>query len=88
MKERTIFDPGQPVAIRAYPAEAFASLDQARLEAADIPSFVRQNNYAEADAGRVVLIVRREHAAAALALLNDDSSPDDSVSDATPDDES
>ncbi|HEU4995255.1 MAG TPA: hypothetical protein VFT29_10545 [Gemmatimonadaceae bacterium] len=69
MKERVIYDPGEPVLIRSYASEALAALDQARLEAAEIPAFIQQSHYTEVHVGWVSLIVRREHAGEALTLL-------------------
>lgn len=72
MKERVIYDPGEPIAIRRYPTEGLAALDKAILEAADIPAFIRHNPYSEVDIGTVLLVVRREHARPALALLDEE----------------
>lgn len=71
MKERVIYDPGEPVLIRSYASEALAALDQARLEAAEIPAFIQQSHYTEVQVGWVSLIVRREHAREAIAVLRD-----------------
>ena len=77
MKERVIYDPGEPVSIRRYASEALAALDQAFLEAADIPVFLRRNRYGEVDLGAVVLVVRREHVQTALKLLDETIGPTD-----------
>jgi hypothetical protein len=69
-KERVIYDPGEPVPIRRYSSEGLAALDQARLEASDIPAFIRQNRYTEVDVGAVILVVRRGDVRAALDVLD------------------
>jgi hypothetical protein len=82
MRSRVIYDPGEPVAIRAYKVEALAVLDQRLLEACGIPAFVREV-LAEAR-GPAALVVRREHVAEALEIL-DAGTPDDAPYD-PPDD--
>lgn len=70
MKERVIYDPGEPVPLRRYASEALASLDQGVLDAAGIPAFLQLNRYAEVDSGAVVLVVRRRDLQAARDLLD------------------
>ena len=72
MKERVIYDPGEPIALRKYPSEGLAEIDRALLETANIPAFIRQNRLSEVDVGAVVLVVRRGDAAAALEILDSD----------------
>jgi hypothetical protein len=74
MNERIIYDPGEPVPFRRYPSEGLAALDQAALEAAEIPAFIRQTRFTEVDVGWVVLVVRRGDVAAALEVLSEDAS--------------
>jgi hypothetical protein len=69
-RERIIYDPGEPVPIRRYASEGLAALDQARLEASDIPAFIRQNRFTEVDVGAVILVVRRGDVRAALDVLD------------------
>lgn len=77
MKQEVIYDPGEPVPVRRYASEVLAALDQALLEAADIPAFLRQSHFSETDPRTVLLVVRREDAAAALQLLDSPPSAGD-----------
>jgi hypothetical protein len=70
MKERVLYDPGQPIPIRRYTSEVLAALDQSLLENADIPAFIHRNRYGEVDIGAAVLMVRREHVAEALQVID------------------
>ena len=47
MRTRVIYDPGEPVVLRSYALEALAILDQAVLEAGDIPSMIRYDRAGE-----------------------------------------
>ena len=76
MKERIIYDPGEPVALRRYASETLAALDQAALEAADIPAFIRQNRFTEVEVGMAILMVRRGDVAAALEVLGEEEPSD------------
>lgn len=68
MRRRVIYDPGEPVVVRDYELEVAAMLDQSLLEAAEIPSIVRYDRYAEIPQ-RVFLVVRREHLKEAREIL-------------------
>ena len=68
MRRRVIYDPGEPVVVRDYTLEAIAVLDQAVLEASDIPSMVRCDRAGEITQ-RAMLIVRREHLKEAREIL-------------------
>ena len=68
MRRRVIYDPGEPVLVRDYTLEALAVLDQAVLEASDIPSMVRCDRAGEITQ-RAMLIVRREHLNEAREVL-------------------
>lgn len=70
MRERIIHDPGEPVPVRRFATEIQASVARSLLEASGIPSFVQRSSYSEVDPGAVMLVVRRENAAEALALLD------------------
>ena len=87
MKERVIYDPGEPMPVRKYASEVLAALDRARLEAADIPAFLQHNRYGEVDLGAVLLVVRREHVGTALTLLEETAPADDASSGAPPSEE-
>jgi hypothetical protein len=69
MRTRIIYDPGEPVVLRSYALEALAFLDQAVLEAEDIPSMIRHDRAAEI-MQRTFLLVRREHVKEANELLS------------------
>lgn len=81
MKERIIYDPGEPVPVRRYATEIQASLARSLLEANGIPAFLQRSTYAEVDAGAVMLVVRRENAVEALALLDAPPAPGDAPGD-------
>ena len=69
MRTRIIYDPGEPVVLRSYALEALAILDQAVLEAGDIPSMIRHDRAGEI-LQRTYLLVRREHVKEANELLS------------------
>ena len=70
MKRRVVYDPTEPVVVRAYPSEGLAALDQAVLAAANIPAMLAQRHYSELAGPTVQLAVRRQDLAAALELLD------------------
>lgn len=75
MRRRVIRDDGEPVVIRKYDWEGLAIVDHDVLEASGIPSIVRRNTTGEITRG-AELLVRREHAAHALELLDLPLPPD------------
>jgi len=76
MRNRVIYDPGEPVVLRSYALEALAVLDQAVLEAGDIPSMIRYDRAGEITQ-RTLLLVRREHVKEANELLRVPLTPAD-----------
>lgn len=77
MKEHVLYDPGQPVSIRRYHNETLAAVDQALLDANDIPAFLQRSTFSEVDPSAVLLLVRREDAPAAIRLLDAPPAADD-----------
>jgi hypothetical protein len=69
MRGRAIRDDGEPVVIRTYAWDGMAIVDHDVLEASGIPSIVRRNTTGEITRG-AELLVRREHKAHALELLD------------------
>jgi hypothetical protein len=69
IRRHVIFDSTEPVVVRRYANESLAALDQAVLDAADIPTMLLGNRYSEI-AHVVELAVRRQDVAAALELLD------------------
>ncbi len=83
MRNRVIYDPGEPVVLRSYTLEALAVLDQAVLEAGDIPSMIRHDRAGEI-LQRTFLLVRREHVKEATELLSVPLAPLDEDVDESP----
>jgi hypothetical protein len=80
MTRRVIRDDGEPVVIREYDWEGTAIIDHDVLEASGIPSIVRPNTTGEIRRG-AELLVRREHTAKALELLDVPAPPRESDAD-------
>lgn len=80
MRTRVIYDPGEPVVVREYPMEALAILGRSILEAADIPSMIRNDRAGEITQ-RTFLLVRREHLREAQEVLSAPSAPFDEDTD-------
>jgi hypothetical protein len=70
MRARVIYDPAEPVVIRAYGLEAMAVIDRAVLEAAGIPAVVHATGGFSDSPRGAKLVVRREHSAEALEILS------------------
>lgn len=68
-----IWDEGEPVVIRDYPWEGLANVDRDLLAANGIPAMVRSDSHGEI-LQRAQLLVRREHAADAVEILDAASS--------------
>lgn len=68
LRTRVVYDPAEPVVVSHYVLEAMAVVDQAVLEAADIPSMIRCDRAGEITQ-RALLIVRREHLDEAREIL-------------------
>lgn len=70
VRRRVIYDPGQPVVIRNYVWEALATLDKDLLAAEGIPAVIYTTRDGEVGPPmRAQLVVRREHAAEAIEIL-------------------
>lgn len=81
MRRRVIFDGGEPVVIRHYPWGGLATVDRDLLAANGIPSIIRQETNGEV-IQRAQLLVRREHSAEALEILDAASQGADAGEDA------
>ena len=69
MRKKTLFDRDRLVSIGEYATEALAALDQALLEAADIPSMIQRDRAGEVRE-RARLIIRAEDLPEAQEVLD------------------